>query len=116
MNTVVAVMSELTKTASGSKSIGTVSPVNGTPWHSLAMTGTLLATLNTAAAANRMVSTLRTTLCFMIFLLPLAECLLHPELLLPGACLALRSNVECNAWTLRGHYKSEPHSHRALTV
>src|SRR6266496_442280 len=113
MNTVAAASSELPPTTIASTSIGTVAFVNSVPLkltsgaQTPAMTRIPSAMANTAATANRMVSTLRTPLCFMIFL--------HPALPLPGANLSHCSNVECNAWTLRRHHKSGLHSHRAIT-
>src|SRR5215211_1803041 len=95
MNTVAAARNELPPTTIASKSTGTVASVNSVPWYCTAGVSTPVRTSipsamsNTATAANRMVSTLRTTLCFIVFLLSLAECFLHRELPPPGACLSL---------------------------
>src|SRR5215212_9577546 len=80
MNTIAAASSELPPTTIASKSIGTVASENSLPWYCTdgvctpVRTSIPSAMSNTATAANRMVSTLRASLSFIIFLLPLAEC------------------------------------------
>src|SRR5437667_12085022 len=87
MNTVAAASSELPPTTIASTSIGTVAFVNSVPLkltsgaQTPAMTRIPSAMANTAATANRMVSTLRTPLCFMIFLLPQGDAISIPHFL-----------------------------------